>query len=119
MNESEYKQFYECSPPHLSKAEAVAMEYHRRTEAFDQSRCQCKRERSGIAIPMHGDELADCSNNARNVRRELANEFCIDADELRRAISRTAAQFELEFAHSHHPTAAAIKRGGVCGIVYP
>lgn len=69
-------------------------EYHRRTEAFDQTVCEFRNER-GIAIPIDRHERRACNANADRIESELLGRardegISISRAELRRAIQDAA-----------------------------
>ncbi len=74
--------------------ELLALEYHLRTEQFDQGRCRCKRPSTGIAVPTTWSEERDCSRNASLVRQSLINEFFLERYAFNCMIKKMSAYFE-------------------------
>jgi len=73
----------------------VALEYHRRTEIYDQRTCQFKNER-GIAIPTSSLERTLCTRHARGVLKELVekNGGTSNGHKIQSAISNYAQEAE-------------------------
>ena len=70
----------------------LAIQYHERTERFDQAHCQ-HRSKRGIAIPSTPGEMILCSRNARRERDELGREaerLGCDAKRWQKEIANTA-----------------------------
>jgi hypothetical protein len=72
----------------------LGVEYHRRTEAFDQMVCAHRNER-GIAIPVYREERRACNLNAARIESELLDRarddgLAISRHDLRRAIQKAA-----------------------------
>ena len=75
--------------------DAIAMEYHERTEAYDQTVCSGIRD--GIAMPATNEEFGLINRNALKVRKELlARVLSIGGtkDQFHEAIQNTAKRFE-------------------------
>jgi len=85
----EWKQEYACSwAPANSQLYALASEYDKRTEEFDQVHCLDRV--NGVAIPRTSTEISLCSHNAQQVREELeqnAERAGFDKSQLREAIN--------------------------------
>ena len=67
----------------------LAREYHRRTEAFDQTVCSFRTPK-GVAVPINIEELGECGMHARHVYRELLQKSGASPDEWQVAVFRTA-----------------------------
>lgn len=100
MSFDQYQRMYLGTPDYPSRTNVAAMEYHLRTEEFDQRRCSYRRFPSGIAVPMNAREARDCTENSLNIRQELCAKYELSMYELKRAISNTAREFEEKFARS-------------------
>jgi hypothetical protein len=97
LSESEYRQrmlgtFVVTKEERL--LHELGVEYHRRTEAFDQMACAYRNER-GIAIPVSREERRACNLNADRIESELLDRareegLTISRHELRRAIQDAA-----------------------------
>jgi len=83
----------------FSLGEYLALEYHWRTELYDQSRCLCKRYKSGIAIPTSSSEYRDCSRNASNVRNYILSTSGLLHHEFSVALTHMVHRFEDWFTH--------------------
>ena len=104
MNRGVFNSKYLCSldsairtDTHLYK---LAMDYHRRTESFDQTVCTSKN-RKGIATPSNIRELMLINQNAMIIKREILKtvlEKGFTKDEFTRMISNTSHVFEQEYS---------------------
>jgi hypothetical protein len=78
--------------PQEKQLRDLAIQYHERTERFDQAHCQHRNKR-GIAIPSTAGEMILCSRNANCVRAELGREaesLGFDAKRWQKEIANTA-----------------------------
>jgi len=83
------------------RVRTVALEYHERTELFDQGVCEFKNKRK-VAIPVDGKERVACERNARKVFAELSGKHGIPTYELRLAIRDTAFEFEKKWMEKQY-----------------
>ena len=76
----------------MAKLYDLAMEYHRRCEAYD--RTVCSDRRGGVAVPSTSEQSRLVNDNAIRIRREIAQREFIDEGDLRQAIKDTVREFE-------------------------
>lgn len=93
---AEYQAEFVAGERHYYK---LAMEYHDRTEAYDQRVCSRKTTR-GIAVPYSGQERQLVNRNAKMVFQDIANREGLQMQEFlefRRAIVDAGRDFERTF----------------------
>lgn len=88
--------------PEEKRLRELALEYHKRTEHFDQAHCQRRNER-GIAIPTLPGESAICGRHAKQVRDELGMEALrlgFTAKRLSEEIQRTVDEWRANYTQN-------------------